>query len=257
MLTIAFVKLMFYVRMFEDFGNLITLVWTCIEDMIPFLIFMGAFFFFFAIMFEVLGAQFDRDEFGTDEYAATMRKWYKLKDDADLPYEHERVWFGTGRMSTNLINVFRNSLGNIGNPYQKFWQDYHKEHSTLSESYIGFIWFMMIFNQCLMQVQLFNFLIAIVTESHAKVMSMHEVNMFGHKSELNHEYYLTYKFFLKCCRSRKSIQQNHSFDVLFMMAPKDEELVHIDSDWDKFYQKFRKFLYKRTNKDKEKCQKYY
>jgi hypothetical protein len=63
MLFIAMVKLMFYVRMFEDFGNLITLVATCIEDMIPFIIFMVFFFVFFAIMFEVLGAEFDKDEF--------------------------------------------------------------------------------------------------------------------------------------------------------------------------------------------------
>ena len=55
MLTIACIKLMFYLRMFENFGNLITLVYTCVVDMLSFLIFMFFFFIFFTFIFEYLG----------------------------------------------------------------------------------------------------------------------------------------------------------------------------------------------------------
>lgn len=65
---------------------------------------------------------------------------------------------------------------------------------------------------------LFNFLIAIVSESYYKVQSLRHINLFDHKSELNHEWFLTYKFFNKF-----SCKKKETFDVLFMMAPQYEE----------------------------------
>ena len=58
---------MFYLRVSDNFSNLVTLVGTCIIDLTGFIYFMFYFFFFFVFLFEVLGAQFMRDEYEVED----------------------------------------------------------------------------------------------------------------------------------------------------------------------------------------------
>ena len=77
-----------------------------------------------------------------------------------------------------------------------------------SSHYVPIVWLMMLINQCVMQVALFNFLIAIVTESYNNVMAEQEINMFGHKSDLNNEFFLTYSFFYGLFFSTDTMRKN-------------------------------------------------
>lgn len=96
-----------------------------------------------------------------------------------------------------------------------------------------------------MQVILFNFLIAIVTESYKKVMSSRKINNFGNKAELNHEFGLAYNFFQQYIYKIET-----DFDILFIMSP-DEDINEGDTAWIEFFNRFRHFLYIQSERDKE------
>lgn len=236
MLLVSFLKLTFYMRMFESYGNLVETVRVSLNDVVDFVIFMIFFFIFFTLSFGILGAQFERNEFESDWPAP-------FKD-----IEKQRLFPGVTRMMTNFINVYRNSLGDIAHPVYHYWtEEWYKVNSTHSAAMIYLIWLLMVVNQLVMQVVLFNFLIAIVSESYYKVQALRHINLFEHKSELNHEFYLTKKYFNKYVTCTKA----QSFDVLFMMAPEYEEIGHSKTDWTNFYEKFRQYYCVQADKEKE------
>lgn len=105
MLFLAFLKLTFYFRMFESYGNLIEIVGQSAYDVNDFVIFMIFFFIFFTLSFGILGAQFERNEFESD---------FPLEPYTDI--EKQRMFNGLNRPIINFINVFRNSLGDIAHP---------------------------------------------------------------------------------------------------------------------------------------------
>ena len=118
--------------------------------------------------------------------------------------EQQRQFDGLNRIIINFVNVFRNSLGDIAHPVYQYWaEEYFKKDATHSYVLITLIWVLMVVNQLVMQVVLFNFLIAIVSESYYKVQALRHINLFDHKSELNHEWFLTYKFFTKFSCQKK------------------------------------------------------
>ena len=94
----AFMKLMFYLRVFESFGTLVTLTGKCIYDILSFLQFLLIFLGFQAILFNVIGSQF---VLGTEN--------------GDDPLKNN-LYESLTRGITNWICVFRSSIGDIRHP---------------------------------------------------------------------------------------------------------------------------------------------
>lgn len=57
--SLAFIKLLFFIRLFEDFGFLVQLLISCLKELIPFFILYIIFLLFFAMCFEVLRVDVD------------------------------------------------------------------------------------------------------------------------------------------------------------------------------------------------------
>ena len=55
---LAFLKMLFYLRLFEQFGSIVNLTIQVFQDIRSFIFFLSFFFVFFTFMFELLGAQF-------------------------------------------------------------------------------------------------------------------------------------------------------------------------------------------------------
>ena len=58
MIICAFLKLLFFVRVFEDFGQLVQLVSTCVKDIRVFMVFLVSWIVFFSILFSIADLQF-------------------------------------------------------------------------------------------------------------------------------------------------------------------------------------------------------
>lgn len=104
---IAFItawKMMFYMRLHESFGNLVTLVGQVFMDITYFLKFLFGFLVWFTLLFEVLGTQLQRDEFGD------------LNDENENNRLGQNVFPLVNRFLGNLIMIFRAAIGDISNP---------------------------------------------------------------------------------------------------------------------------------------------
>ena len=99
----------------------------------------------------------------------------------------------------------------------KHWTSNYDDDPNIATGMITVIWITMIANQIIMQILLFNFLIAIVTDSYIKVMSEKFTNMYEHKSELNYEYFLMARFLYM-----KMLKINMSLDLILMVSPEDD-----------------------------------
>ena len=67
------------------------------------------------------------------------------------------------------LQVFRNSLGDISIPGYQYWIAREEDSPIFSTSYIEIIWLLVFLNALMMLIVLLNFLIAIVSESYARV----------------------------------------------------------------------------------------
>lgn len=60
----AFLKLMHFLRgIFESFGQLISLIVTCLKDISIFLLFFAAWIMFFMIYYRIAGVEFPEDDY--------------------------------------------------------------------------------------------------------------------------------------------------------------------------------------------------
>ena len=59
----AFMKLLNLLRIFEKFGQLVSLIGTCISDMKIFMIFLSLFVNLFQILYILSGAEFSADDY--------------------------------------------------------------------------------------------------------------------------------------------------------------------------------------------------
>lgn len=62
----AFMKLMFFIRIFEDYGFLVQMISACVKDLIPFLMAYWTFMIVFSICYVSLNMEIDD---GVDEAA--------------------------------------------------------------------------------------------------------------------------------------------------------------------------------------------
>ena len=90
---------------------------------------------------------------------------FYLGDDAEESYQ------GVPPIIAQLIQVFRNSIGDIGVPQYQYWliREQKAEEDEIAAIFIFFIWVFFVANEILMLIVLLNFLIAIVSESYSRV----------------------------------------------------------------------------------------
>ena len=61
---LTFLQLMFYFRVYEEFGVFVSLVQECINQLWTFVAFLALWIFCFTVLFRLLGATFDEDMYG-------------------------------------------------------------------------------------------------------------------------------------------------------------------------------------------------
>jgi hypothetical protein len=61
LIIMAFVKLLFYIRIFESYGFLVQMITACVKDLIPFLMAYWTFLIVFSICFISLNMEIDAD----------------------------------------------------------------------------------------------------------------------------------------------------------------------------------------------------
>lgn len=103
--------------MFEQFGNLVSLVKKCISDVIPFMFFFVMWILLFSFLFQLVGLEINLDD-----------------------YEGFNVY------STYLMYTYRNSIGDLSTPEYNYWYDTLDHNPYQGWLMIVIIWLLWIVN---------------------------------------------------------------------------------------------------------------
>jgi len=132
-LILGSLKVLSFMRVYKEFGQLVKLMTKVIRDMLVFCIFFFYWLFFASFMYDMLGSKID----GAD-------------------------YQGLPPQSFHFIQAFRNSLGDIAVPtYDNYWGTF--EGNTKAWVMVQVIWFTFFAMQMFLSVMLLNFLIAIIS----------------------------------------------------------------------------------------------
>lgn len=137
LISAGLLKFLQLLRIFEEFAHFVQLVIMCIQGSYIFVAFLVSWIFVFTTLFQVVGATFSAD---------------------DYP--------GLHRFEVMLIQVYRNSIGDIAPPSYDLWYnpDVEREplrHEMLMMKLIWLLWFV---HQFFCMVMLLNFLISIISD---------------------------------------------------------------------------------------------
>lgn len=178
-------KLMYYMRIFEEYGFLIQMIIFCIKDLTPFIISFAVFNLIFIICFTVIkmGIDPEVDEAPIKSYIMKTALqsfrttygelgvpiyWHLLKlKDPNCPYAKENITDGAEAQ-----------------PALCEWlppDDFYKRLS------IGMIWVLWFGQTFWMLVIMLNFLIGVINASYERAMTFQEIIRYRHKSELTEE----------------------------------------------------------------------
>lgn len=103
-----------------------------------------------------------------------------------------------------LIQVYRNSIGDIAAPQYDLWfnpEKYTKEENygyyegRLGKMMVGLIWTIWFLNQFFCMVMLMNFLIAIISDEYATISTFQNHYTYMRRKELNFDCLCVYNFF--------------------------------------------------------------
>ena len=161
----SFLKIMFFLRVFEQFGLLVDLVAQALSDSIPFTCFLIMWLILFSLLFRILGFEIDDGDYSS-----------------------------MGQASIYALQTYRNSVGDIAAPAYSFWES-QTDFPHLQSKMIMIIWFAWLMNQFFLTIILLNFLIAILAESFTVVMEQELQCKYKSKVALNKETFLTLKAF--------------------------------------------------------------
>ena len=158
-------KVMFFVRVFEQYGFLTTMVGKTIVDAVPFMIFFFMFVLFFSTVVMILELDID-------------------------PLDKSYPGMLDGIRIT--VQTYRNSIGDITTPNYSKWLTLEQQNEISHEDLeyvMGLAWMFWILNQIITLIILLNFLIAVISDSYANVNSVKDMYTFYHKASLNYECY--------------------------------------------------------------------
>ena len=166
LVALTMIKLLFFVRIFEEYGFLVSMIQYCIIDLIPFLVTYMLFLTIFAMLYTVLRMEPDPETAGIQN---------------------------TPDFVIILLVAFRNAIGEVGLP--TYSEVAGKDDSIFKSINILLIWATWYFQTFFLLVIMLNFLIAVIQSNYNKVINFQEMISYQHKAELNEECYQLYSYF--------------------------------------------------------------
>lgn len=208
-LILGFFKVLFYLRIYDDFGFLVSMIYKTMQQLIPFLVFFFLWVFFFSMCFIILQTEID-----------------------------DRFYPAVNRDISLFLHTYRNSIGDIFEPqYTRLLETednlFTPTQRTQNTVLIVIIWFTWLGNQFLNLIILLNFLIAVISQVYDQVVAQQKLVMYKDKADMNREYYMLLKFFdqlgsfdtigLSLLRVDTSIDQNENLG--FVQSIKNAILI--------------------------------
>lgn len=152
-----------YARVFESFGMFIKLCKETLLGVRNFMVFMIFWVFMFAWLFKVAGAVVTMDDSKSD-YAG-------LEDNLQ-----------------QLLESFRNSIGDNQIPSKNFWSDKmsneKEEFGLLSSVMIYYIWFLWLINLTFMGIVLLNLMVAVMSSTYEEALQENFVSKYQFRCEM-------------------------------------------------------------------------
>jgi len=136
LLLVAAYKTMFYIRVYESYGQLVELVTRVMKDVVTFSVFFIGWLLLFSFMYQTIGIEVEG-----------------LEDT------------NVNRQVSYLLRIFRNSVGDLDAPSMPYWYTHALEEDSKTGSIIMIYygWFIWLLNVFVMVIVLLNFLIAIIS----------------------------------------------------------------------------------------------
>ena len=176
-IILTFLKLLFFVRIFEDYGFLVQMIILCMQDLVPFFMSYLLFLNFFSMCFIVLNCDIDGEI-------------------ADTPI--------LSRYQLMVLQVYRTALGELSMPGYQDNEIWKKNDNTdiFLRINITMIWILWIVSTFFMFVIMTNFNIAQITSTYERVRGLEKKISFELKAGMNHETYMLLSIFkpLQCYR---------------------------------------------------------
>ena len=172
MMVLITFKLMFFMRVSENFSSLVKLINNVIAQVGPFTIFFTMWMITMCLLFRVSGITLIE---GSNDYPE-VNTYFAL-----------------------FMQNFRNSIGDITTPQHSYWfpttiegiSDSAKalhDHTTYTQIIMAYWgWALFLFNEFFILIVLLNFLIAIIGQSYDEVMSKEEIDRYNSRCALNIE----------------------------------------------------------------------
>lgn len=155
-LTFTFFKLLFYLRVYKSFGQLVLMLKMSINATRTFLLFMAIWILFFTVVYRIFGVTFDEGGFTAG-------------DDYDDDHGDYRLVFP---QVVYLLSAIRNSIGDLAPPHVFFWAArYADGDEMISRAAIYFTWILWFTQILVMLIIILNFLIAIVSQAYEEVIT--------------------------------------------------------------------------------------
>ena len=179
-------------------------------DVFQFVVFLTLWIFFFFLVQYILGVG--------NEVTTDLEKL--LADDNDEEFK------GLGYQWRMILNVLRTSIGDLQLPDETLWIHPEKGNSNVMIFLIYLAWVANIF---FILIVLLNFLIAIVSNSHEKVINKGMVNKYKHQAILNRE-----------CRLHEAGKELPLECIIFSVATEHDHCVK--SSWGGFVASIKNFI---------------
>lgn len=148
LMVVGFVKILFFIRIYEEYGFLVQMVGNTVIQLIPFLVFFIMWILFFAILYWILKVEIDS---GDEEYL-NLPNFFKY-----------------------FFMTYRNSIGDISVPGYTNWDKSLSNDVTsefTSKNFMIFlIWMVWLVNQFVNLIILLNFLIAVISQVYDNVVA--------------------------------------------------------------------------------------
>ena len=151
-LIIGSMKVLFYTRIFKNYGRLTELLIQALYDLVPFMVFFFTAIIVFSGVFNVLLNNTKPDEPNDDEYP-NLPNW-----------------------SRDILWTFRNSIGDLQMPDYSYWTEQYKfddkGKGPKAFSYyfiVAYFWIVWVMNVFTLLIIMLNFVIAAISESYATV----------------------------------------------------------------------------------------
>ena len=160
-ICLAFLKLTYFIRVFENYGFLIFMMTECVRELLPFIMTYMLLIVACSIFYVILNYEIDPEV----QEAQALSYFAKM-----------------------LIQVSRTSFGELAMPmYSSLLKRQDSIFKTINVRLIWLSWFLQVF---FILVIMTNFLIAVITTTFDRVVNRQKIVSYQQKAELNEECFL-------------------------------------------------------------------